>query len=89
MERLSLPDVPGAPVPSTATAVELIDWVVSRYPLTSPALDETERYIFWKAGQQELIRVLLDVKQQILNPPAPPEQEDPKAYYTSDNYADR
>lgn len=50
------------PLEKTPTIpLEIIRWLESAFPLTSPALDESEREIFVKVGQRSVVEHLTAV----------------------------
>jgi hypothetical protein len=60
--------------PNVATSIgahvsqELLDRLHEAYPLCPPTLDEADRMIWFKAGQQALITFLEFARQEYLSP---------------------
>ena len=46
---------------------ELLEWLDTVYPDRQPSLTDTERVIFWRAGQRELVEHLRNLYTQQQN----------------------
>ena len=40
---------------------EIVEWLDRSFPLVSPKLDETEREIFFRAGQRTVVALLISL----------------------------